>query len=223
MQENFKTYLSSEDIDTMIDSCKYFRDKVIIRLLGWTGIRVSELVKLKTDDIGSNEIRIEWLKKRKTPIMCDCGIKNSGGNKYCRKCGVKLEGPKIEEKKKLRIIEVDTDTLSMLNRYIKERKNKGDEIFNLNRFDIREIVKNAAIKVDLPKLLNPDTGKYHYVSPHKLRDAFAVEAIREDNTTEGQRMLQLHLGHESFDTTARYLKYGKEARKEWYKKVIRKR
>lgn len=223
MEENFKTYLNSEDIDRMINSCKYFRDKVIIRLLGWTGIRVSELAKLKTNDIGSDEIKIEWLKKRKRPMICSCGIKNSGGNKYCRKCGKKLEEPKIEEESKVRIIDVDSDTLTMLKRYIKERKKKGDKIFNLNRFDIRELVKNAAIKVSLPKILNPDTGKYHYVSPHKLRDAFAVEAIKEDNTTEGQRMLQLHLGHESFDTTAKYLKYGKEARKEWYKKVIRKR
>ena len=44
-------------------------------------------------------------------------------------------------------------------------------------------------------LINPETGKRHGISPHRLRDAFAVHAVKVNDSGDGLRMLQEHLGH----------------------------
>lgn len=45
---------------------------------------------------------------------------------------------------------------------------------------------------------------------------FAVHAIRIDDSGDGLRLLQEHLGHASFNTTAKYRKVAGEELKEWY-------
>jgi integrase/recombinase XerD len=67
--------------------------------------------------------------------------------------------------------------------------------------------------------MNAETGKVHNVTPHKLRDAFAVNAMKLDNTGDGLRLLQEHLGHVSFNTTAKYRKVSGEESKNWYRKL----
>jgi integrase/recombinase XerD len=54
------------------------------------------------------------------------------------------------------------------------------------------------------------------VSPHKLRDSFAVHAVKINDSGDGLRMLQEHLGHQSFNTTAKYRKVSGEEHKDWY-------
>ena len=46
--------------------------------------------------------------------------------------------------------------------------------------------------------MNPETGRIHGVSPHKLRDAFAVHAMKLNDSGDGMRLLQEHLGHAEF-------------------------
>jgi len=43
--------------------------------------------------------------------------------------------------------------------------------------------------------------------PHTLRDAFAVHAVKLDDSGDGLRLLQEHLGHRNFNTTASTEKY----------------
>ena len=71
----------------------------------------------------------------------------------------------------------------------------------------------------MPNLINQETGRTHGISPHRLRDAFAVRAVRIDDSGDGLRLLQEHLGHQSFNTTARYRKVAGEELKEWYAKI----
>jgi integrase/recombinase XerD len=71
----------------------------------------------------------------------------------------------------------------------------------------------------LPKLVNPETGKVHNVRPHRLRDAFATHAVKLDDSGDGLRLLQEHLGHVSFNTTAKYRKVAGEELKDWYSKL----
>jgi integrase/recombinase XerD len=71
----------------------------------------------------------------------------------------------------------------------------------------------------LGELRNPETGKLRGVSPHRLRDAFAVHAMKIDDSGEGMRLLQEHLGHASFNTTAKYRKVSGEELKNWYEKL----
>ena len=75
----------------------------------------------------------------------------------------------------------------------------------------------------LPKLVNPETGRIHNVSPHKLRDAFAIMAVKQNDSGDGLRMLQEHLGHQSFNTTAKYRKVSGKEHQEWYHKLWNKK
>jgi len=59
----------------------------------------------------------------------------------------------------------------------------------------------------------------HYVSPHRLRDAFSVHAVKVNDSGDGLRMLQQHLGHQSITTTMRYRKVAGEELKRWYEKL----
>jgi integrase/recombinase XerD len=57
------------------------------------------------------------------------------------------------------------------------------------------------------------------ISPHRLRDAFAIHAVKTDDSGDGLRLLQEHLGHASFNTTARYRKVAGDEHREWYEKL----
>jgi integrase/recombinase XerD len=59
----------------------------------------------------------------------------------------------------------------------------------------------------------------HNISPHRLRDAFAVHAVKLDDSGDGLRLLQEHLGHQSFNTTAKYRKVSGREQKEWYNRL----
>ena len=95
-------------------------------------------------------------------------------------------------------------------------------IFGINRHRAWQIVSECAERAGLPKLLNPETGRLHNVSPHKLRDAFAVHAVKLNDSGDGLRLLQEHLGHVSFNTTAKYRKVAGEELKDWYNRLWQK-
>ena len=130
---------------------------------------------------------------------------------------------KEQEQRRQRVLPIDSQTLDMLKEYI-ERGGpviRGGKrlIFGINRHRAWQIVNQCAQRAGLPKLMNPETGKVHNVSPHKLRDAFAVNAVKRDDSGDGLRLLQEHLGHQSFNTTAKYRKVAGEEHREWYDKL----
>jgi len=59
----------------------------------------------------------------------------------------------------------------------------------------------------------------HNISPHRLRDSFATYAVRLDDSGDGLSLLQEHLGHVSFNTTAKYRKVAGEELKSWYDRL----
>jgi integrase/recombinase XerD len=65
------------------------------------------------------------------------------------------------------------------------------------------VVWECAEKAGLPDPVNPETGRVHRVSPHKLRDAFAAMAVRKDDSSDSVRMLQEQLGHANIGSTMR--------------------
>ena len=123
----------------------------------------------------------------------------------------------------MRTLPLDKDTLKLLKRYVRRGGpvNRGGRklIFGINRHRAWQVVKECAQRAGLPKLVNQETGRVHNVSPHRLRDAFAVFAVKQDDTGDGLRMLQEHLGHASFNTTARYRKVAGEELKGWYDRL----
>jgi len=92
-------------------------------------------------------------------------------------------------------------------------------IFGINRHRAWQIVRVCAKKVGLPNLINPETGRVRGVSPHRLRGAFSVHAMKLGDSRDGLRLLQEHLGHNSFNTTAKYRKIAGEEHRKWYDRL----
>ena len=125
-----------------------------------------------------------------------------------------------QEHRRQRVLPIDTDTLEAIKQYIQRGGpiiHDGKEfIFGINRHRAWQIIRDCAEKAGLPKLVNPETGKVHNISPHKLRDCFAVHAMKLDDSGDGLRLLQEHLGHVSFNTTAKYRKISGIEHRDWY-------
>ena len=130
---------------------------------------------------------------------------------------------KEQDQRRQRVILVDKETLAILDEYIERggpvMRNGKRLIFGITRHRAWQIIKECAERASLPKLVNPETGKTHFVSPHRLRDAFAVNAIKHNDSGDGLRLLQEHLGHASFNTTAKYRKVAGKELKDWYDKL----
>lgn len=226
-----KTYLEPNEVEQLETKATCLRDKLLIRLLARLGCRISEALTLEVKDIDFTQgtVTIEHLKFRIKLSCPKCGAKLGKSHAFCPKCGGKIDNPNTGESKhrRLRTLPLDKETLEMLRDYIKRggpvEKNGKLLLLGINRHRAWQIIKEAANKAGLPNLVNPESGKVHNVSPHRLRDAFAVHALKTDDTGEGQRFLQEHLGHTSFNTTAKYRKVAGEELKEWYDRLWHKK
>ena len=118
------------------------------------------------------------------------------------------------EHRRMRVLPIDKTTLQMLQEYIQRGGPviRGDKrlLFGINRHRAWQIIRDCADRAGLPKLINAESGKIHGVSPHRLRDAFATHAVKLNDCGDGLRLLQEHLGHQNFNTTAKYRKVSGE-------------
>ncbi len=222
-----KAYLEPVEVERMEQAAEYLRDRLLIRLLFHLGCRISEALGISVGDIdfGHGTVTIQHLKARITLSCPNCEARLSKSHRFCPGCGLEVEKAVAQEKEhqRLRALPVDKETLTMLREYIKRdgpvtRKGKR-LLFDVSRHRAWQIVRDCARRAGLPRLVNTETGKMHNVSPHRLRDAFAVHAVKLDDSGDGLRMLQEHLGHRSITTTMRYRKVSGEEQKEWYEKL----
>lgn len=222
-----KVYVDPEEVKLMEEAADYLRDKLLVRLVFRSGCRISEALGISVTDIDFNQglVTIEHLKTRMRLSCPQCGGRLSRTAKFCSSCGVKVEGVVAEENKarRLRTLPVDTDTLNILRDFIDVGgpipHNGKRLLFGITRGRAWHIVAELADKAGLEGLVNPETGRVHHVSPHKLRDAFAIHAVKVDDSGDGLRLLQEHLGHKSISTTMKYRKIAGEEHKEWFEKL----
>jgi len=222
-----KAFLEPEEVKSLESSATCLRDRLLIRILFHLGCRISEALGLEVKDIDFKRgiVTIQHLKTRINLACPDCGTRLAKNHSFCPKCGLKVKEAvaKEQEHRKMRALPLDSDSMEMLQNYIKrggpvEDGNKR-MLFGISRHRGWQVVKECAEKARLPKLVNPETGKVHNVSPHKLRDAFAVNAIKRNDSGDGLRLLQEHLGHSNFNTTAKYRKVSGEELNDWYQKL----
>jgi integrase/recombinase XerD len=207
------------------------RDKLLIRVLFHLGCRVSEALGLSVQDIDFSRslLTIKHLKVRVKLSCSNCGTRLGAAHLFCPKCGGRIEKSQAEEQehRRQRVLPIDGDTLKMLKEYVRRGgpilRNGKNLIFGVNRHRAWQIIKQCAEKAGLPKLVNPETGRVHNVSPHCLRSAFAVMAVKQNDSGDGLRMLQEHLGHASFNTTAKYRKVSGKEHHDWYQKLWQKK
>ncbi len=222
-----KAYLEASEVEHLEKAADNLRDRLLIRLLFRLGCRISEALGLKVEDVdyAHSTVTIQHLKSRLKLSCAQCNHRLGKSHTFCPRCGGKVEKAHAEqqEHRRQRVLPIDSDTLEMLKEYVQRGGpvlSEGNRfIFGINRHRGWQIVKECADKVGLPKLVNPDTGKIHNVSPHKLRDAFAVHAVKLDDSGDGLRLLQEHLGHTSFNTTAKYRKVSGKEHQDWYRKL----
>lgn len=222
-----KTYLEPSEVALLEDAATNLRDRLLIRLLFHLGCRVSEALNLAIEDIDldNGRVTIEHLKARVSLSCSVCGERLGRKHSFCPKCGGKVTGAQARERehRRQRVLPVDSDTLRMLSEYVERGgsvlRDGKRLIFGINRHRAWQIVKECAERAGLPKLVNPETGRVHNVSPHRLRDCFAVMAVQRNDSTDGVRLLQEWLGHADIGTTMRYRKVAGEELKEWYGKL----
>jgi integrase/recombinase XerD len=222
-----KVYIEPQEVALMEKAARCFRDRLLIRLLFRLGCRISEALALAVEDVdfAQSTVTIQHLKSRLNLSCPKCGARLGRSHSFCPGCGDKVAETLVQEQKRRRVrtLPIDSNTLGMLGDYIHrggpiQREGKM-LIFGINRHRGWQIVTECAEKAGLPDLVNPETGKRHGVSPHRLRDAFAVHAVKLDDSGDGLRLLQEHLGHASFNTTAKYRKVAGEEHKEWYQRL----
>jgi len=222
-----KTYLLIEDVKRLEEAANYLRDKLLIRLLYYAACRISEALAIQVGDIDFRQgiIIIKHLKDRIKLSCPDCGSGLSKNHTYCPGCGRKVDKTIKEkfEQRRRRILPIDAVTRKVMKEYIDRggpiNRNGKLLLFGINRHRAWQIVKECAERAGLPRLINPETGKEHNVSPHRLRDAFSVHAVKQNDSGDGLRLLQEHLGHSSITTTMKYRKIAGEEHREWYDKL----
>ncbi len=222
-----KTYLEPVDIELMERTASCLRDRLLIRLLFRLGCRVSEALTLNVNDIDFERgtVTILHLKTRIRLSCTKCRARLGKRHQFCPECGrgVSEAKKRQQEHRRIRALPLDKHTLEMLESYITNNRltyvGGSGLVFGLNRHRAWQIVKDCAKRAGLSNLVNPETGRTRGVSPHRLRDAFSVHAMKLDDSGDALRLLQEHLGHASFNTTAKYRKIAGEEHRKWYENL----
>ena len=217
-----KTYLTPEEVESMAQAASCVRDELLILVTFWLACRISETLAIRVEDVDAvqSAVTIKHLKTR-TRLLCPhCNTRLSRMARFCPGCGKEVSEPlkKEQEMHRIRTIPLEKKTMELLIDFIHRDGTEG-LIFKIGRTQALKIVKDCARKAGVGELVNPETGKMRGVSPHRLRDAFAVMAVQQDDSTDSIRMLQEHLGHANIGTTMKYRKVAGTELREWYDKL----
>jgi integrase/recombinase XerD len=218
-----KAYLEYSDISLMEAAAQSPRDRLLIRLLSRLGCRISEALAIRVRDIDfeQNTVTILHLKRRINVSCPHCMTKLGNRHLYCPACGEKVSETmkRQQEKKRIRVLPIDQQSMETIRRYLSHDNHHQEEnglLFHIGRHRAWQIVKVCAERAGIPCLINPESGRMRGASPHRLRDAFSVHAMKLNDTGDGLRLLQEHLGHASFNTTAKYRKIAGNEHRAWY-------
>jgi len=217
-----KVYLTLEEVERIAQAATNLRDGLLIRLLFWLSCRVSEALGIRVEDVNPAQgtITIKHLKTRLRLSCPHCDTRLSRAARFCPGCGKDVPAPlrKEQEMHRIRTIPLEKRTMDRLVDFIRRDKTQG-LIFKIGRMQAQKVVKDCARKAGVEELVNPETGKERGISPHRLRDAFAIMAVQQNDSMDAIRMLQEHLGHQSIATTMKYRKISGKELTEWYQKT----
>jgi len=191
---DLKGYLEALEVERIIATATNPRDALLVRIPWRSGIRVSELISIRIQDIDfdNRAIVIKVLKQRKR------------------------DGKTVERR---RVVPIDQGTLAMVTEYLEWRKQfpyKGDLLFPISRQRVDQIYWKLGRRAGITKVGDPAVSKHTKLHPHVLRHTFAIHCVKRGMTIE---RLQKILGHSSPTTTSVYLQYSLKDLHEDYDKV----
>lgn len=218
-----KAYLEPAEVSLLEGATTNLRDRLLLRLLFRTGMRVSEAVSLRVGevDLEAGTARILHLKERLRLYCPSCGARLGRAHRFCPGCGLEVSQreQRLQETRRQRVLPLERETLGMVKEFIARGGPVKGRLFGISRNQAWRVVREAAGRAGMGPLVHPESGRTHGVSPHRLRDAFAVHAIRTDDSTDGVRLLQEQLGHVSIATTMRYRKLSGQEHRAWYERL----
>jgi len=205
--EAMKAYVEPEEVSQMEKATGNLRDRLLVRTLFHVGCRVSEALGLTVEDIDFSRgtVTIKHLKARLKLSCTECGQRLGRSHTFCPKCGGKVDKAQAEqqEHRRQRVLPIDSESLKMLKEYVRHGgpvlRDGKRLVFGINRHRAWQIVKECAEKAGLPRLVNPETGRVHNVSPSKLRDAFAVHAVKLSDSGDGPLVIKNYGGRKAHE------------------------
>ena len=191
---DLKAYLSPQQVERLIAVATNPRDALLVRIPWRTGIRVSELIGIRIQDIDfdNRALVIKVLKMRKR------------------------DGKAIERR---RVVPIDQGTLVMVREYLEWRKQfpyRGDLLFPITRQRVDQIFWKLGRRAGIGEIGDPAVSEHRTIHPHHLRHSFAIHCVKHGMSIE---RLQKILGHSSPTTTSVYLQYSLKDLHEDYDKV----
>jgi len=191
---DLKGYLEPEQVKTVIDVASNPRDALLVRIPWRTGVRVSELIGIRIQDIDFENraivIKVQKMRKR--------------------------DGKAIERR---RVVPIDQGTLDMVKEYLEWRKPfpyRGEFLFPISRQRVDQIYWKLGKRAGITKVGDPTVSKHTKLHPHILRHSFSIHAIKRGMSIE---RLQKILGHSSPTTTSVYLQFSLKDLHEDYDKI----
>ncbi|MBU1067402.1 site-specific integrase [Patescibacteria group bacterium] len=194
--KDLRGYFSAAQVEAMIAGCDNLRDRLLIRLLWRTGMRISELVRPGND-------RSPVLGLRVTDILWQ---DNALIIRHAKRKG----NPP-------RRIDIDQGTLGMIREYLGKRGGNSEFVINLGRQMAYLVVRQAAERIGITEVGDPLVSQRRHPHPHHLRHSLAVHSVRVTKGNYGDLIrLQSQLGHASLSTTASYVQFSDEEQRKWY-------
>ena len=201
-----------EPVKRLIAAGKNPRDMAFIALLARTGIRISEAIQLRVNDIDLQRgtLSIIHLKER-LKLRCPyCGENLGKRHLFCPGCGNKV-GKALREKvehRRQRTIPVDRGTLSLISEYLQWREHfpyHGPLVFPISRQRGWQLVEKIGRRLGIKGL-----------HPNNFRRLLATSWVNKGLDT---KKLQLLLGHANISTTWRYVDANLEQLRSEYEKL----
>lgn len=191
---DLKGYLEPEQVERVIAVAGNLRDKLLVRVPWRTGVRVTELINVRIQDIDFDNraivIKVQKMRKK--------------------------DGKAIERR---RVVPIDQGTLDMVREYLAWRKQfpyKGDLLFPITRQRVDQIFWKLGRRAGIKEIGDPAVSKHRKLHPHLLRHSFSIHCVKKGMAIE---RLQKILGHSSPTTTSVYLQFSQKDLHDQYDRV----
>ena len=203
---------SKKQLELLIAAASNPRDEAFAALLGRSGVRISEAISIEETDVNfiNGTLTIVHLKERIKCKCPQCGAILGKRHIFCPGCGNKVDlsvREKVQQRRQ-RTIPIDNDTLALIKKYLKWRRQFsycGPLLFPFSRQRGWQLVERLGRRIGVKGL-----------HPHSFRHMLATTWVTKGLDV---KKLQLMLGHASIATTMEYVDSNFEQLKAEYDKL----